>query len=1443
MTTDDTLTLWAAAYNIDDVYLGDTTVSWLSTGSIDAVSGDSSSSVTFYPSTARTSGAITATVGDITDQTGTITVTPGDTSYVRLLTSEYGDINDELGNHPMTTDNTLQLYSAGYDADDNFVANTVVDWTSGGTLSPVVTGRDTSYLYNPDDIGSGKIYAAWNSSPEDSTGTINVNPGVLSIIEIENAPLGFGIPIDSLHLTADDSIPLFIVGYDNDGVIVNIDSVSWIISNNLGTIISYGDSSIFYANIVGFGTIQVQSGSLTDIIPIKIQIGLLTIIEIQDILGNEVNDVTLTTDSSISLVLSGYDSDNNEYGYIIGDWSVSGTLNENTLSNTHDSLVLFNPSVSNTNGFIIASTNGVVDSTGMINVINPPIIQYVPGSLSPTTAVVGGLLELELDIINVGDVGVYLTDESTISIAIDAHNRYQIPIINTTFIPPDSSNIHIYFVQDTIPDYITPGYYTPIIDAIGYDVNNNNFSQSDISTSINSINLISLQINEISCSEEITWAGKDSIYVEMSIFNPSQSLVSIDQTNNAYLYFSSHSSDLSVSRIDSINSILPNQSTVLKFYIDSNTNATPGTIIINGAVIGRVDSTIIIAEEALNTDSISIISDPDIIYHPTSLKPMSATHNQLVPFSLEIHNIGDADVELSTSTHLVITNGLDTILTSLPFDVLIPGNGDTIELDFNSTIIPNTFIPNSYTINLLMAGNDIFNRSFISNIILQSDQFIIDSPIEFQKINNSTIPNVVIKDYYTNWKVDIINSGSATAYLRYDSCKFFLFADSVEIHSDLVGDNIIKSNVVTTIQFDSIYVRDYIPSGSYSPLIQLIGVDNNNMRFSQSIIADQITIKTNPIIKYNAGLTPSEVTPGENTVFSLLVDNIGESGVLIDTLTKLYFHDQDTNYFSTHLEINQSLSGNEQNVILNFKSTIIPTTMLIGEWVAYIDIWGYNELGHRYTQYHHPTSTVYIISKDGPAIVNVRFYDGGFNKIPNGKIDSTDLIKIKFNSSLRQDLLIGKNAKKYFQLISYEDQFGKTDSSIVINSGMAEYDNVDSDSSIFIELCNEAILATNCSDNRNRFENETVIMSNSSPTQIIIDPNISIGFLIDENGRDAGFPSNRANLTNQLEIMKKDTITSKYQSFNRFSILVDDNEPPILLDYYPNPENNSQRISKYTDISGLISGRNFIYLHYLDSLIEKHLGVDFNFGSENLPNAEALYDLLNNVLNGQYSENGSIFIENLKSYQINQTYQPLYTEITVNPLKRMYTNLTTFNYFFTENEESEIYISDHNSNIKYYSSVDDVIIDPLQFTTNLIIENVDPIDNEKYFGIELSTIIKNNQNELTFPININEQINDRSQNGYFLWSGPNPYIISKRTNISCTIEYEIPSNDDIIISIIDSAGRLVWKKKIVNSPKGKNSIYWNGTNHSGAAVSKGVYLMLLMADKREVKSSWLLAIN
>ena len=208
MTTDDELTVYAAGYDADDNYISDVSVTWGTTGDLDAVPAGPATSATFAPSSARTSGTITADDGSApTGATGVITVDPGVLASIVIRDATDGN-GSEVGTHNMTTDDELTVYAAGYDADDNYISDISVTWSTAGDLDAVPAGPTTSVTFAPSSADtSGAITADDGSGHTDATGAITVDPGALDYFTVTSPT----------PRTAGVSFIVTVTAYDADG--------------------------------------------------------------------------------------------------------------------------------------------------------------------------------------------------------------------------------------------------------------------------------------------------------------------------------------------------------------------------------------------------------------------------------------------------------------------------------------------------------------------------------------------------------------------------------------------------------------------------------------------------------------------------------------------------------------------------------------------------------------------------------------------------------------------------------------------------------------------------------------------------------------------------------------------------------------------------------------------------------------------------------------------------------------------------------------------------------------------------------------------------------------------------------------------------------------------------------------------------------------------------
>lgn len=214
---DDTLTLHAAGYDVDDNYTGDVSVTWKVMGLIGRIETTANPNVVKFLATRSGQGLIKVEgAGLIEGYSGNITVQKGSMDYVVIRDAPLGG-GERVVTRSITTDDTLRLFAAGYDAGDAFVGPALVTWKSDslGTLDPeidIVT-PDTSLEFIPNTPGIGKI-----SIYHEATGSVDT---VQTLQVLPGEPFGaITLTPDRAQIPADDTTEVTITSdviYDRKG--------------------------------------------------------------------------------------------------------------------------------------------------------------------------------------------------------------------------------------------------------------------------------------------------------------------------------------------------------------------------------------------------------------------------------------------------------------------------------------------------------------------------------------------------------------------------------------------------------------------------------------------------------------------------------------------------------------------------------------------------------------------------------------------------------------------------------------------------------------------------------------------------------------------------------------------------------------------------------------------------------------------------------------------------------------------------------------------------------------------------------------------------------------------------------------------------------------------------------------------------------------------------
>ncbi len=337
LTTDDAYTFYAAGYDIYNNYIDDVTVDWTTTGTLESVTLAGTSKFTFYPSVAGGSGTVRADHATATDdETGTITVATGNLAEIRIQKTDSAD-GPVLNDTTITADETLTVYSVGYDADGNYlgVGSTPANWTlSGlsGSLAPA--NPTTSVTFTPELKSNGSIRAEANSNPNiyDRSGSITVNAGGPDYLLIRTEPNGGGQEIGDVSLDLGETLNLYAAAYDSKNNFSRNAAVDW---KTTGSISGLGDSLDTYVTTLsptspGSGAVYTTNGNgwTNDTTgTITAQSGELDRIEIRTAAngaGVPLQDSTANAGNNWTLYAAGYDRYDNYLQDVAVTWQITG---------------------------------------------------------------------------------------------------------------------------------------------------------------------------------------------------------------------------------------------------------------------------------------------------------------------------------------------------------------------------------------------------------------------------------------------------------------------------------------------------------------------------------------------------------------------------------------------------------------------------------------------------------------------------------------------------------------------------------------------------------------------------------------------------------------------------------------------------------------------------------------------------------------------------------------------------------------------------------------------------------------------------------------------------------------------------------------------------------------------------------------------------------------
>lgn len=375
MTTDDTFTVWSIGLDAYWNYISEVPANW--TNTLNAQTAITSTSFTLDP-TAPGSGTITAVFNaTLSDTTGLITVTLGLPDKIVIRDSP-GGLGNEVGAHSMTTDETLTVWAAGYDADGNYIGDINCNWSTNETLDLQSANDVNQFTFDPLTADTSGYIIAINGTVAGSAGLINVGVGVLDNVIIRYAPGGTGPEVADVSMALGQTLTVYSAGYDGDGNYIGDISCNWATTGTLNHTTATNISSFIFEPAIGGETGTINATFNTTIFD---ETGTITVTEygtdyivIEDDSGNEVTTHNMTTEVTFTVWAISYNNTFGLMGPVNVNWTTTGTLDFQTAF--YSQSFTFDPVHALTNGTIEAEYGTLWDATGMISV-NPGPLTYL----------------------------------------------------------------------------------------------------------------------------------------------------------------------------------------------------------------------------------------------------------------------------------------------------------------------------------------------------------------------------------------------------------------------------------------------------------------------------------------------------------------------------------------------------------------------------------------------------------------------------------------------------------------------------------------------------------------------------------------------------------------------------------------------------------------------------------------------------------------------------------------------------------------------------------------------------------------------------------------------------------------------------------------------------------------------------------------------------------
>ena len=908
MTTDESLTLYAAHYDVRNNFVNDLPVNWdtlrvSGDGLVDGLPASNASQITFSPVQAGAGRILVSstTPGILPDTTGVITVTNGTLDHIVIVDGAGSAVTTDT----LAAGDSLKLFAAGYDADNNFLHYVNVSWSLvGDSIGSFAASTGDSTVFRASTVGTAYLQAD-SAAFSDATSNIRVIPGTAAqLSKITETDGQSGVAGQQLPL------PLRVRVKDVYGNEVEGDTVRWLpltggsVSNPYSVTNASGIAEIYYtlSSSTGTDTIAATLPNVTTI-PDTVFFTATSEPDTGNVMQyvDEAND-TLRVGSILSLVGPFRVKILDRFNNPVPNVRVSFSILKRPNGAINDSLTIYSDT---TNAQGEAETYLHLGSRlgdyqiGAFATANPARLVFtgranVPGNPAMLTIVSGG-------------------DQSD-TVGQTLSSPIQVKITDVYENPVSGEVIHF------VP--LNGGSAFPTTDTT--DAQGLTSSNWTLGTTSGTQQFRAYFESDPALSDTTTATALPDVPAHLQI-------VHIRNIAGDSISVPAHSGVPFAVRVsDQYGNVVPNQ--------------TVNFQIVSGSTAILSQSSVVTSTSGIATNNVQLDPDQDetivrasvsgngsldlhlfrLSYQANSLQPYEAALGDTIAFQLDVVNPGPRAISLDTTggvSYLYFSDGNREYQAPL-LTTTINGGGTTT-LQFAPTVLDTNFVASTYQLRINLEGRN-------ADSILSG--YFLTTPGAFS-ITNVTVQSVVgavselKRGEVLNVTMNLNNLGDVRVAVDSIATTPLLFrADGTPVAANFVRlggpDTLSQGQYSLNFQLQNTAVLD---TGQYyldGRFVGTIVTSGSVVQDSSASVQGSFHVIANAVIQYANYLSPQQVTAQDSFEFAISLENSGQTNVTLDTARTFLTFGVDTFY----LRSTQTISKNSSEILYFRKKAISSAT-------------------------------------------------------------------------------------------------------------------------------------------------------------------------------------------------------------------------------------------------------------------------------------------------------------------------------------------------------------------------------------------------------------------------------------------------------------------------------------------------------------------------------------